>query len=129
MKGLATCFLLILGWCAFGQAAEDTVVSRPKYSLPIENEIPYRGPLQKRNLDYNLEPLAGGSFKLIFVSQPTDYVRIQIYDIIGNLILEEDNRYTLNSEIEYNFNEKNKKIYVVKVESGNDNLVKKINSN
>lgn len=93
----------------------------------IENNISFNENLNGDKLEYKLTPISDGRFKLIFINRPTEYVRIEIYDIIGNLILSEDNKYSLNTEIEYNFNEKNNKIYVVKVESGEDNLTKKVN--
>jgi len=98
-----------------------------KYSRAIENKLNYNNSLNSNKLDYNLLPVSEGRFKLVFVNQPSDYINIKIYDIIGNLILTEEAKYSLNSEIEFNFNEKNNKIYVVKVESGEQKLTKKIN--
>lgn len=97
-----------------------------KYSRTIENKINYNNSLNSNKLEYKILPIADGRFKLIFINQPSDYIDIKIYDIIGNLILTEETKYSLNSEIEFNFNEKNNKIYVVKVESGEQKLTKKI---
>ena len=128
MKRLLILVAIFGVWEVSAQMLPDSANTHPKkYSLPIENNISYKESLNYKSLDYNLEPVSDGRFKLIFVNQPTEYVRIKIYDIIGNLILEEDNKYALNAEIEYNFNEQNAKIFVVKVEAGEDNLVKKVN--
>lgn len=118
--------ILAHGVCC-AQQAESKESDVPSSAKNVEQRIWYRQTLSTPTLDYNLEPISDGHFKLIFVNSPSEYVRIKIYDIIGNLVLSEDTKYALNNEIEYNFNEKNSKIYVVKVESGNDNLTKKVN--
>lgn len=105
------------------QSISDTVAEISS----VESKLRYQHSLITPELDYDLEAISNGRFKLTFVNRPSEYVRIKIYDIIGNLILEEDNKYALENEIEYNFNEKNNKIYVVKVESGENNLTKKVN--
>ncbi len=122
------CLMLGFGPLVWGQIKTDSTYSEGSiYSLPVENNISYNQSLKQKSLDYDLEPIAEGTFKLIFVNRPSDYVSIKIYDIIGNLILQEDHKYALSSEIEYNLNENNGKIYVVKVEAGDDNLIKKVN--
>lgn len=98
-----------------------------KYSRTIENKLNYNNSLNSNKLDYKLLPISEGKFKLVFVNLPSDYIDIKVYDIIGNLILTKETKYSLNTEIEFNFNEKNNKIYVVKVESGEQKLIKKIN--
>lgn len=108
----------------FGSKAQDN--NALKYSRTIENKLNYNNSLNSSNLDYELLPLSKGRFKLVFVNQPSDYIDIKIYDIIGNLILTKETNYSLNTEIEFNFNETNNKIYVVKVESGEQKVTKKI---
>lgn len=115
---------------SFAPIAQDLVEDKETaldYSRSIENRLKYQETISPTKLDYNLEPLEDGGFKLIFVNRPSDYVNIKIYDIIGNLVLTEEKKFMLNSEIEYNFNETNSKIFVVKVESGEENLIKRVN--
>ncbi|MCV9389251.1 T9SS type A sorting domain-containing protein [Reichenbachiella ulvae] len=122
--------IALLFTLSFAPIAQDLVDDKENaldYSRKIENRLNYKESISPDKLDYHLEPLENGKFKLIFVNRPSDYVNIKIYDIIGNLVLTEEKKYMLNSEIEYNFNETNSKIYVVKVESGDENLTKKVN--
>ncbi len=124
--------LIFIGFCSLSMSLsaqdqnekEDTGI---KNMSTIENKLSFKENLSQNKLEYQLKPISNGRFKLVFINHPTEYVHIKIYDIIGNLILSEENKYSLDSEIEYNFNETNNKIYVVKVESGEENLTKKVN--
>ncbi|MFY0627824.1 MAG: hypothetical protein JXR07_16110 [Reichenbachiella sp.] len=131
MKFSKFTFLIVLSTFSLMSIGQDKVdlekESENTYRRNVEKNISFKKSLEPSKLAYKLLPISDGHFKLIFINRPTEYVRIKIYDIIGNLILSEDNKYALKSEIEYNFNEKNNKIYVVKVEAGEDNLTKKVN--
>ncbi|PIB36300.1 hypothetical protein BFP72_13305 [Reichenbachiella sp. 5M10] len=120
-------FLFLLTFAPFAQDLVDNKENALDYSRNVEKHLNYNKSLSPSHLDYNIEPIGEGKFKLIFVNQPSDQVNIKIYDIIGNLILTEEKNYMINSELEYNFNETNNKIYVVKVTSGDENLTKKVN--
>ncbi|UXP30570.1 hypothetical protein N6H18_09405 [Reichenbachiella agarivorans] len=120
--------LFALSFVPLAQQVVNEKENALDYSRNIENRINYKKSLSPNRLDYNVEALENGKIKLIFVNQPSDYVNIKIYDIIGNLVLTEEKKYTINSEIEYNLNNNNNgKIYVVKVESGEQNLIKRVN--
>ncbi|MBU2915083.1 MULTISPECIES: T9SS type A sorting domain-containing protein [Reichenbachiella] len=120
-------FLFTLSFAPIAQDLVDNKENALDYSRSVEKRINYNKSLSPDKLDYNLEPLEDGKFKLIFVNRPSDYVNIKIYDIIGNLVLTEEKKYMIGSEIEYNFNKNNTKIYVVKVESGEENVIKRVN--
>lgn len=124
------CFLFLCfcaTWTAHGQSRQEGKAEQSTSLRSLEKKLSVKQGLNTTKLDYNLEPIEQGHFKLVFVTQPEGGVNIKIYDIIGNLILSESTDYSLDNELEYNFNEKNNKIYVVKVESGKDNLTKKVN--
>jgi len=121
---------LLLAFFSFLLKAQNISVSEKgaiNYGKGVESKISYNKEINTNTLNYKLEPVSEGSFKLIFINQPKGSVNIKIYDIIGNLVLTDENKYSINSEIEYNFNEMNNRIYVVKVEVGSEKLTKKVN--
>ncbi|MGL1887989.1 MAG: T9SS type A sorting domain-containing protein [Reichenbachiella sp.] len=122
LSSILICLILL----AKGQEKTHSEDNALQYSREIEKKI-YNKSLSPSKLNYKLEPIEDGRFKLIFINQPDDYINIEIYDIIGNLILKENREYSLNTEIEYNFNKQNNKIYVVKVKSGDEKMTKKVN--
>ncbi|UXX79624.1 T9SS type A sorting domain-containing protein [Reichenbachiella carrageenanivorans] len=97
------------------------------FSRPEENTLNYNNKLVVKPLDYELSVVDDHSFKVKFINQPSDYLDIKIYDVIGNLILKESVKQSKNSELEYQFDEIKSKIFVIKVKSGKENLTKKIN--
>lgn len=111
--------------------AQDPMINEANGALnfarPVEGTINYKKDLLKQDFDYELMPIGDRSFKLKFVNQPSDYLDIKIYDIIGNLILTESVKQARDSELEYQFDEIKSKIFVIKVKSGKVNLTKKIN--
>lgn len=111
--------------------AQDPIINEGNGALnfarPVEGTINYKKDLLKQEFDYELMPVGDRSFKLKFVNQPSDYLDIKIYDIIGNLILTESVKQARDSELEYQFDKIKSKIFVIKVKSGKANLTKKIN--
>ena len=94
-------------------------------SITPERSLNYNKNLLGKKLEYDLLPEDKG-FKLKFINKPEDYLNIKIFDVIGNLILTESVKMPESSEKIYYFEESENRVYVVKVESGNQNLVKKI---
>ncbi|MEO9966274.1 MAG: hypothetical protein ABJF11_10825 [Reichenbachiella sp.] len=97
------------------------------YARPPEGTINYSNSLNAKPLEYELSQVGENSFKVKFINQPSDYLDIKIYDVIGNLILKESVKQSKDSELEYQFDEIKSKIFVIKVKSGEQNLTKKIN--
>ena len=121
--------LLVSGTLLVGQGAiegeeEKTALN---FARPEEGTLNYNSKLVAKPLDYELSAISDNSFKVKFINQPSDYLDIKIYDVIGNLILKESVKQAKNSELEYQFDEIKSKIFVIKVKSGKENLTKKIN--
>lgn len=94
-------------------------------NITPERALQYNNSLLGKKLEYDLLPEEKG-FKLKFITNPEDYLDIKIFDVIGNLVLTESVKMPESSEKIYYFEESQNRVYVVKVQSGNQNLVKKI---
>ncbi|MEP2026534.1 MAG: hypothetical protein ABJH98_14185 [Reichenbachiella sp.] len=120
---IVSCSLLI-GQGAVNSNEEKTALN---FARPEESTLNYNSKLVAKPLDYELSAVGDHSFKVKFINQPSDYLDIKIYDVIGNLILKESVKQAKDSELEYQFDEIKSKIFVIKVKSGKENLTKKIN--
>jgi len=118
------CYTLLVGQEAVVAKEEKTALN---FARPEESTLNYNSKLVAKPLEYELSPVGENSFKVKFINQPSDYLDIKIYDVIGNLILKESVKTSKNSELEYQFDEIKSKIFVIKVKSGKENLTKKIN--
>lgn len=130
-KPLLLLFVFILASFSLllGQQAEEANEEKSAltFSRPPESTLNYKNKLVAKPLEYELSAVDENSFKVKFINQPSDYLDIKIYDVIGNLILTESVKQSKNSELEYQFDEIKSKIFVIKVKSGKQNLTKKIN--
>ena len=121
---ILTSYSILIGQESIVSEEEKTALT---FTRPEENTLNYNSKLVAKPLDYELSAVDDKSFKLKFINQPSDYLDIKIYDVIGNLILKESVKQAKNSELEYQFDEIKSKIFVIKVKSGKENLTKKIN--
>ncbi|MEO9806548.1 MAG: T9SS type A sorting domain-containing protein [Reichenbachiella sp.] len=125
-------FALIVLICSSLLIGQEAVVANEEksaltFSRPPESTLNYNNKLVTKPLEYELSPVGENAFKVKFINQPSDYLDIKIYDVIGNLILKESVKQAKESELEYQFDEIKSKIFVIKVKSGKQNLTKKIN--
>ena len=105
----------------------DNSLSDKKHTSSIENKISYEKGILRNHLDYQLLRGNKGKFILKFSNKPSGTLDIRIYDVVGNLIqiykiLQEE-----GDEKEYDFSDRDTKIYLVKVSTEIENVVKKIN--
>ena len=92
----------------------------------LERRIELERTTSVNTIQYDIEPINQGNFKLVFQKKPTD-INVEIYDILGNLLLEQENRGSLSLEFEYDFGQESSRMYVVKVASGKHHMTKKVN--
>ncbi|MEM8895718.1 MAG: hypothetical protein AAGC88_14140 [Bacteroidota bacterium] len=74
---------------------------------------------------FQLIPTGKGQFLLTYDNRQKNDVRIQIYDVIGNLLLEEDSNH-LRIQREYNLSESGSSLFVVKVDNQKVARIKKV---
>ena len=74
---------------------------------------------------FQLIPLGRGQFELIYDNHQGNEVSIQVYDVIGNLLLEEDSNHH-NIQKSYDLSESGSRLFVVKVNNQRQSRVKKV---
>lgn len=124
----AVAILIFLIFLVTNTLIAQTSVLRTNKSLqtPIESKL-YPDKSITERLNYDLIATNNGTFVLKFTNKPNSIVQIKIFDLIGNLIMSEQLDMVDSFQREYKFPQSANKIYVVKVASGQENLIKKIN--
>ncbi|MEM6842372.1 MAG: hypothetical protein AAF632_09100 [Bacteroidota bacterium] len=61
-------------------------------SVPIENRLNYSRNILNQSFDFKLQPLSNGKFEINISGNPRTNLSIKVYDIIGNLLYEDDVR-------------------------------------
>lgn len=91
-----------------------------------ESIIRYNQGILKNDFDFNLTPVAKGKFKLNIVNDTKALVFIKVYDIIGNLIYQEQIRIRggFNKDFDLSFSKSD--FFVVQIGNSNYNKSKTI---
>lgn len=109
-----------------GQDPTDSI-SDNSQTITIENKINYNKGILSKKLDYQLVHGNKGKFILKFSNKPSQNLDVRIYDVVGNLIRTDKILQEEGNEKEYDFSDRETRIYVVKVSTQAENVVKKIN--
>ena len=99
---------------------------KPLQELSIEKKIDYKKGILGSKLDYQLVPTLDRKFTLKITNSNQANFDIQIYDVIGNLILTDKITEEEQGQKEFDFSKSKTKIFVVKVVAGEENVTKKI---
>lgn len=110
-----------------GDSLTDKSLQNMGGPIAIENKISYEKGILRNKLDYQLLHGKKGKFILKFTNKPNQNLDVRIYDVIGNLIQTDKFLQEEGNEKEYDFSNRETKIYVVKVSFDEENVVKKIN--
>jgi hypothetical protein len=105
----------------------DKSFSDKAQTITIENKINYNKGILSNRLDYQLVHSNKGKFILKFSNKPSQNLDVRIYDLVGNLIRTDKILQDDGNEKEYDFSDRETRIYVVKVSTQVENVVKKIN--
>jgi len=105
----------------------DKSLSDKAQTITIENKINYNKGILTNKLDYQLLHGNKGKFILKFSNKPSQNLDVRIYDVVGNLIRTDKILQEEGNEKEYDFSDRETRIYVVKVSTQVENVVKKIN--
>ncbi|MFT5669094.1 MAG: hypothetical protein ACI9DK_003305 [Vicingaceae bacterium] len=108
-------------------SVSDKSLSDKGQTITIENKINYNKGILNNKLDYQLVHGNKGKFILKFSNKPSQNLDVRIYDVVGNLIRTDKILQEEGNEKEYDFSDRETRIYVVKVSTQVENVVKKIN--
>lgn len=116
--------LFLIPLTGFSQDDPSIVQTLPQ----VEKSIGYNKGILRKKLDYQLTSSDQGKFVLKLLTKSDQPLNVKIYDVIGNLILNDRINGNEQDQREYDFTERKTRIFVVKVEAGTNNVIKKVNT-
>ena len=92
----------------------------------VEHSVTHKGLMNDSKFDFSLVPTGRSEFELSFENPYKYPVKIRIYNIIGNLIAEEEARPGAEKKKKYNFSDEKMRLFVVEVGNQKHNITKKV---
>lgn len=112
-----TLMILPLQWQVLAQN-----VIRP----PVETEISFPKEINNPNVNFNLQPLGIRKFKVVLDKKQQQLTNIKVYDILGNLILQDKIKPEDGLQKDYDFSHTKSKLFVVEIGNAKYNKTKSI---
>ena len=113
--------------------AQDTTRSyaRPTQTTPAapaisERQISYPGRVLREELDFKLTPVSKGKFKLNVTTRSKAPLLVKIYDVIGNLLYEQEVRVRGSFELELDMSTHTTNFFIVEIGNEEFNKTKSI---
>ncbi len=97
-----------------------------KSQQTVEHGLIHKGLLTESRFDFSLTPTGRSEFELTFQNPYKYPIKIKIYNIIGNLIAEEEAQPGVSFTKKYNFAGEKMRLFVVEVGNQKHNLTKKV---
>lgn len=92
----------------------------------VEHSVSHRSLIADSRFDFSLVPTGRSEFELSFENPYKYPVKIRIYNIIGNLIAEEEATPGTSFNKKYNFSDEKMRLFVVEVGNQKHNITKKV---
>lgn len=103
------------------------VKSRHPSLFKAENPI-NSGSIISSNFDFIVNPITSGKFYLSFYNPYQKDISIKVYDIIGNLVLEEKVNMQGKFQKEYDLSDYKTKLFIIEVGNSNYRLTKRVST-
>jgi hypothetical protein len=104
---------------------QDTSIQESNRTIN-ETNLKYSKNLLNQNFDFELNPVAQGKFSLNMLHDTKAMVSIKVYDIIGNLLYEENVKIRGSFKKEFDLSSLKTKFFIVEVGNKDFNKTKSI---
>ena len=121
---VATCLLPIVVTYAQEESApaHSTAVTPPI----TEKQIGYPAQILRHELDLQLTPVSDGKFEINIATRSKGLIFIKVYDVIGNLLHEEQVRVRGNFQQVLDLSDHASKFFIIEVGNDEFNMTKSI---
>lgn len=126
MKHLFLIFICLLPVAVVAQ--EEPSPPRPTAITPAvtEKQIDYPAQILRHELDLQLTPVSDGKFEVNIASRSRGLIFIKVYDVIGNLLHEEQVRVRGNFQQVLDLSNHASKFFIIEVGNDEFNMTKSI---
>ena len=124
--------VLFNGLCIFGLVGvgylwdSGSMIHAQTVSKKPEIDLSFPDYLNASAVDFKLTSLGHKKFKVVLNEAPTEDTNVKIYDILGNLILEDKIKPEDNKEKIFDFSSVTSQLFVVEVGNGKYNKTKSV---
>lgn len=123
--------IIILALLSLGMV--ETLSLEPTFAQTVprrlEGEISFPKELHSPEIKFTLQPTGNRQFKIILDQQSEQLTNVKVFDILGNLILEDKIRPEDGLQKNYDFSSINSQLFVVEVGNAKYNKTKSIYAN
>jgi len=119
-------FLLIFTWGFLLQGTYQEAYGQGLRKKGSERELKFPADMETQNLDFNLESEGHKKFTINLNKTSRVPVKVKVYDILGNLILEDQIKPADGKQKKYDFSGINSQLFVVEVGNAKYNKTKSI---
>jgi hypothetical protein len=95
-------------------------------SRRLETEISFPADLYSPEIKFDLQPLGNRKFKIVLDQKSNQLTKVKVFDILGNLILEDKIGPEDGTQKSYDFSNINSQLFVVEVGNSKYNKTKSI---
>ncbi|MEX0884410.1 MAG: hypothetical protein WDZ72_13145 [Cyclobacteriaceae bacterium] len=93
---------------------------------PIETEISFPIEINKKEVNFNLKPLGIRKFRVVLDQKQIQLTDIKVFDILGNLILQDKIKPEDGLQKNFDFSHTKSKLFVVEIGNSKYNKTKSI---
>ena len=91
-------------------------------AAPLENRVRYSRNVLDQTFDFQLEPISHGKFQINITGGTRDIMSIKVYDVIGNLLYEDEVRIRGFLKKELDLSDYKSNFFIIEI--GNDEVNK-----
>ncbi|MEM8965680.1 MAG: hypothetical protein AAGE93_04620 [Bacteroidota bacterium] len=95
-------------------------------SVPIENRLKYSRNILNQSFDFKLQPISSGKFEINISGSPRTNLSVKVYDIIGNLLYEDDVRVRGFRRKEIDLSDYKSNFFIIEIGNEDVNKTKSI---
>lgn len=106
-----------------------TFVNAQGLERRVETELRFPRELHAAEVNFNLQPTGNRKFKIILDEKSKELTNVKVFDILGNLILEDKIGPSDGLQKNYDFSSINSQLFVVEVGNAKYNKTKSIYAN
>lgn len=120
---------------AYGQSADhqhdsipaglDSSLFSPP-TIPLENRVRYSRNILSQSFDFQLEPVSSGKFNVNITGGTRTTMSIKVYDVIGNLLYEDEMRIRGFLQKEVDLSEYKSNFFIIEISDDEENKTKSI---
>ncbi|WP_232835056.1 T9SS type A sorting domain-containing protein [Pleomorphovibrio marinus] len=124
LPGIYFTFLILVLWG--GEIFTEQGLFAQNIPRRLETEISFPADLYTPEIKFDLQPIGNRKFKIVLDQKSNQLTKVKVFDILGNLIMEDKISPEDGTQKLYDFSNLNSQLFVVEVGNAKYNKTKSI---